>query len=45
LKVLFNLGPFPGGGDCLVIETEHGIQCTNSNDVIAELEIYDIFKE
>ena len=40
--LLANVGPFPGGGDCLIVKAD-GKHCTiNSNDLIADLEFYSI---
>ena len=41
-KLLFNVGPFPGGGDCLLIEHEGKVEQINSNDLIHDLEAYEI---
>lgn len=38
----FNAGPFPGGGDCLIVEADGEMQTINSNDLIYDLEAYEI---
>lgn len=45
IKLLFNAGPFPGGGNCLIIEADGEVQTINSNDLIADLEAYDILSD
>lgn len=40
IKLLFNAGPFPGGGDCLVIEADGGVRSVNSNDLIHDMPAY-----
>lgn len=45
IKLLFNVGPFPGGGNCLIIEADGEVQMINSNTLIGDngdLEAYDI---
>ena len=42
IKLLFNAGPFPGGGDCLIVEADGKRQTVNSNDLIAEIDAYNI---
>ena len=42
ITVLANIGPFPGGGDCLVVKADGKHTTINSNDLIADLEAYDI---
>lgn len=45
IKLLFNVGPFPASGDCLIIDADGEIMMINSNDLIDDLEAYDIFAE
>jgi len=45
IVLLFNAGPFPGGGDCLIVEADHKIIYVNSNDLIHDLDAYIIFRE
>ena len=40
--LLFNAGPFPGGGDCLIVMKEGNNEIVNSNDLIHDLEAYEI---
>ena len=42
IKLLFNVGPFPGGGDCLIVEVDGKRQTINSNDLIADMDAYNI---
>lgn len=42
IEVLENLGPFEGGGDCLVVRADGEIMVVNSNDVVSELKSYEI---
>lgn len=42
IRLLFNAGPFPGGGDCLVIEADGEMTTANSNDLIHDLEAYEL---
>ena len=42
IKLLFNLGPFPGGGDCIIAEVEGDMTFLNSNDVIHDIDGYEI---
>lgn len=42
IRLLFNAGPLPGGGDCLVVSADGELQTINSNDLIADIEFYDI---
>ena len=44
IHLLFNAGPFPGGGDCLIVEADGTIETINSNDLIHDLEAYEISK-
>lgn len=41
IALLFNAGPFPGGGDCLFVEADGKTNVINSNDLIADMEFYD----
>ena len=45
IKLLFNVGPYEGGGDCLIIEGDGEIKPTNSNDLIADLDSYEILSD
>ena len=45
LKLLFNLGPFPGGGDCIIIENDGRVDFTNSNNIIENATIYNSLDE
>ena len=40
IKLLFNAGPFPGGGDCLIVEIGGRVETVNSNDLIGDLPAY-----
>jgi hypothetical protein len=42
IELLFNLGPFPGGGDCIICKLDGEIDVTNGNDLIHDLEAYDV---
>ena len=42
IKLLFNVGRFPGGGDCLIVEADGKRTTINSNDLIADMEAYRI---
>jgi hypothetical protein len=42
IELLFNVGPFPGGGDCLIVKADGEITMLNSNDLIEDIEEYDI---
>ncbi|TFG49516.1 MAG: hypothetical protein E4H40_02880 [Candidatus Brocadiia bacterium] len=42
IKLLFNTGPFPNGGDCLIIEADGELMTVNSNDLIHDLEAYNL---
>jgi hypothetical protein len=42
IKLLFNAGPFPGGGDCLIVEADGEITEINSSDLIADLDAYNM---
>ncbi len=45
IKLLFNAGPFPGGGDCLIVEANGELMKINSNDLIHDLEAYKLSLE
>ena len=45
LKLLFNAGPFPGGGHCIFVEADGKVDFLNSNDLINDLEVYDLSEE
>jgi hypothetical protein len=40
IKLLFNAGPFPGGGDCIIAELDGEIGLLNNNDLIHDLDAY-----
>jgi hypothetical protein len=42
IELLFNVGPFQGGGDCLIVKADGEISMVNSNDLIQDMEKYDI---
>ena len=42
ISLLFNAGPFPGGGDCLIIKADGKTMLVNSNDLIHDLDAYTI---
>jgi len=42
IRLLFNVGPFPGGGDCLIVDADGKRTTINSNDLIADIEAYKI---
>lgn len=42
IKLLFNASPFPGGGDCLIVEADGKGQTINSNDHIEDMDAYRI---
>ena len=44
IQLLFNAGPFPGGGDCLIVDADGETQVINSNDLIHDLDAYEISK-
>ena len=45
IHLLFNVGPFPGGGDCIIVEADTEIMTVNSNDVIHDLTAYVISRD
>ena len=45
ISLLFNIGPFPGGGDCLIVEANGKTQMINSNDIINDLDAYELFQD
>ena len=45
IRLLFNVGPYESGGDCLIMEGDGEIQTTNSNGLIADLDAYDILSD
>jgi hypothetical protein len=45
IKLLFNVGPFPGGGDCLIIEADGNVITVNSADLIHDIEAYELYNE
>lgn len=40
ISLLFNAGPFPGGGDCLFVNADNELMAINSNDLIHDLSAY-----
>ena len=40
IDLLFNAGPFPGGGDCLIVKADGELVELNSNDLIHDLKAY-----
>ena len=42
IELLFNAGPFPGGGDCLIVKADGENITINSNDLIHDLDAYNI---
>ncbi len=42
IKLLFNVGPFPGGGDCLIVEADGELITINSGDLIHDLDAYEL---
>lgn len=42
ISLLFNVGPFPGGGDCLVVNADGELMTINSADLIHDLDAYQI---
>ena len=42
IRLLFNAGSFPGGGDCLFVEADGEVLTINSNDLIHDLDVYDL---
>lgn len=42
MRLLFNVGTFPGGGNCIIVEADGEIQAVNSNDLIHDLDAYDL---
>ena len=45
IKLLFNVGPYPGGGNYLIVEADGQVDRVNSNDLIHDLEAYEISVE
>lgn len=45
IELLFNLGPFPGGGDCIVVRADGRIMVMNSSDIIHDLEGYELSEQ
>jgi hypothetical protein len=45
IRLLFNVGPFPGGGDCVLVAADGKHTYVNSNDLIHDLEAYEILEE
>ncbi len=42
IEIHMNLGPFPGGGDCIIIKADGEMIYVNSNDVIHDIDAYNI---
>jgi hypothetical protein len=42
IEILANIGPFPGGGDCLLVKADGETTYANSNDLIHDIEANDI---
>ena len=42
IELLFNAGPFPGGGDCLLVRADGEAIMINSNDLIHDMEAYEL---
>ncbi len=42
ISLLFNIGPFEGGGDCLIVNADGKLISINSNDLIHDLSAYVI---
>ena len=42
INLLFNTGPFPAGGDCLIIEADGKLLTVNSADIIHDLKAYNL---
>ncbi len=42
IELIFNAGPFPAGGDCLFVRGDGEVVVINSNDLIHDLDAYDI---
>ncbi len=42
IELVFNAGPFPAGGDCLFIRADGEMVVINSNDLIHDLDAYEI---
>ena len=42
IELIFNAGPFPAGGDCLFIRGDGELVAINSNDLIHDLDAYEI---
>lgn len=40
IELLFNAGPFPGGGDCLIVKANGELMTINSNDLINDIDCY-----
>ena len=42
ITLLANIGPFPQGGDCLIVRCDGANMNINSNDLVHDLEAYEI---
>lgn len=46
IDLLFHVGPFfPGGGDCLLVRADGDVMSINSNDLIHDLDAYEVREE
>ena len=44
VTLLFNAGPFIGGGDCIIVEADGRVGSINSNDLIHDMKAYQMSK-
>ena len=42
ISLLFNVGPWPGGGDCLIVCADGELLTINSNDLIHDIQAYQM---
>ncbi len=42
IRLIFNAGPFPGGGNCILAECDGLLTSINSNDLVHDLPAYRI---
>lgn len=42
IELLFNAGTLPAGGNCLIVRADGELNAINSNDLIADLEAYEL---
>ena len=40
IELLFNIGPHPAGGDCLIVKADGDLTEINSDDLFHDLEAY-----